>query len=270
MKKFIFFSIIISYFFFSSCKSYKNFEVEHLPLKRISAFRLTKIIQDRQLSFDNLSISKFSATYVNGGLSKSFKGNLRFKNDSVVFVSISPLMGIEMFRLILLEDSLGFIDRYKKTYYEGSYEFINKALNFDFSLGLVENVLCGQLYSYYYKKSPEKELKHFKSKIVDNRYIIETPNNRRFDEVYCSYSIDSNFHIRDGVMMDMQNGYELRFTYSDYRKVSGKDFPFKINIIIINSKDTVELELIYKKVEQKETLAFPFNISSKYDLIKVD
>lgn len=267
-KLFVFATLFIAFFTFS-CKSYKNFQVEDLPLKRISTFRLIKIIQERQLSYDYLSIGKFSANYKNGSENKSFNGNIRIQNDEVVFVSIAPLMGIEMFRFVLKEDSVGFIDRYKKNYYQGDYTLLNNALNFDLKLGLIENLLCGQLYSYYYKKSPDKELKHFKSRIENDRYIIETPDNRRFDEVYCSYSIDSDFHIRSGVMMDMENGYELRFTYSNYQKVSGKDFPFKIDIVIVNSKDTVELELVYKKVEEKESLSFPFKISSKYDLINI-
>lgn len=269
MKKIVYILSVLLAVFFVSCRSVSDISADQIPVKRIATQRLIKFISENELDYEYLNIAKFAAKYSNGEESKNFKGSLRLKRDSAVFMSISPLMGIEMFRLILQEDSLYFIDRYNKNYFIGDYNFINKKLNFDFDLGLIENVLCGQLYSYNYKKTPEKALKHYKTTIVDNHYILETPDKRRFDEVYCRYTIDSKFRIRSGVMKDLNNGYELRFTYSDYKKFDGTVIPQNVVIDIVNTSSQFSLELDYKKVNLADKLSFPFNVSSRYSKIEI-
>src|SRR5258706_5484359 len=104
--------------FFSGCSLFHKTEKpivikRNRKLEDKSAEELLKTIND----------SSFSAQWINGkasvetdmeGKTNSFDISIRAKKDSAICISISPLLGIEVARLLITRDSVKFMDRYHK------------------------------------------------------------------------------------------------------------------------------------------------------------
>ena len=75
--------------------------------------------------------ARVSANTVIDSKSNSFNANLRIKRDSVIWMSISPGLGIEVARVYITPDSLKFINRINNTYFKGDYRFLNSLLQIE-------------------------------------------------------------------------------------------------------------------------------------------
>src|SRR5208283_696073 len=97
----------------------------------------------------NWLIAKFSADYKNKGQKNSFNGQIRIRKDSVIWVSFSPALGIEVFRMMLTQDSVKFINRMNNTYFAGDYNYVNQYLNTNIDYDILQSFLTGNDLSFY-------------------------------------------------------------------------------------------------------------------------
>jgi len=72
------------------------------PIKEEGADYLFKKLKEHELKFTWFT-GKFSAEYKNGKKSTSFNGQIRIKKDSVIWLSLTPGLGIEAMRLIITQ-----------------------------------------------------------------------------------------------------------------------------------------------------------------------
>lgn len=95
-------------FFFSSCGTSRKTAVE--PPAAVGTNILLQKMSDSGLAFETFS-ARFSATYSEGETEASFSGTLRIRRDSIIWMSFSPAMGIEVMRAVITRDSVKILDR---------------------------------------------------------------------------------------------------------------------------------------------------------------
>ena len=105
-------------------------------------------LKENELKFDWLS-TKFSAEYRNNKKKNSFGGQMRIRKDSLIWLSLSPIMGIEVMRLMISQDSIKYINRMNNTYFIGDYENLNKFLNTNIDYDILQSFLIGNDLSFY-------------------------------------------------------------------------------------------------------------------------
>ncbi|MCB0807539.1 MAG: DUF4292 domain-containing protein, partial [Bacteroidales bacterium] len=94
------------------------------PIKEYGADYLFDKLKENELKFEWFS-AKFNLDLIIDKKKNSFRGQLRMRKDSAIWVSFSPALGIEMARLLITEDSVKFINRINKTYFAGDYRVVN-------------------------------------------------------------------------------------------------------------------------------------------------
>ena len=90
-----------------SCKTTRS--VIKDPIREEGSDYLFNQLKKNEMKFEWLSV-KFSASYIEDKKKISFRGQMRIKRDSIIWVSISPALGIEMARLVITNDSIKFIE----------------------------------------------------------------------------------------------------------------------------------------------------------------
>lgn len=270
--------IMLSFFLFAaaaatmtSCKvRHKTAKVkeERKPEDK-SAPDLQSLIE--QNSFISNSITaKASVKTVSGEDENSFNINLRMRTDSAVWLSISPLLGIEVARVLLTRDSVKLIDRLNNKYAVTDYNYLNDVYRINIDFDIIQGVLTGNLFSYKKNK--------FNSVYLEERYyILSTLSKKKLKRSLEDPDINkpivqdmwvdaANYRIIKLNIEDQRTGKSLKTDYSDHRQTDGGLFPFKSNTVVAAEKQ-LKVNMEFNKLTVNTNTEFPFNIPRGFDRI---
>jgi hypothetical protein len=227
---------------------------------------LQQLIQDN--AFKPSTINARAAVKTSGGsLEGSFNITLRLKTDSAIWISVSPLLGIEVARALITRDSVKFIDRLNKKYALADFQFLSNLLNVNVDFDIVQGVLTGNFFAYRKNR--------FNSVYVeDSHYILSTLSKRKLkrslEETDISKPVIQDVWVEDGTFRitrlaieDLRAQKSLYTDYLDFRATGGGLFPFKSSTRVKGEQE-VNLDIEYNRVVVNTPIEFPFNIPSGY------
>lgn len=252
----------------TSCKSTRSTLKQ--PLKEYDFNWLYAKMLENHFNFDYVN-AKFSISYQEGKDKTDLRGQLRMKNDSIMWVSFSPALGIEAARILLTNDSVKFINRLNKKYFEGEYCLLDSLLNTTIEYSILQSMLIGNDLTQY-------DVNKYKASIDGGLYRITIQERRKIKQFLKSGELDTkvlvqniwldpdNFRIRKVELKELHSGDDkkLEVVYNEYVQVGDQQFPDKITITISSQKSIV-IDVKFIKVEVDEEVDFPFKIPSKYE-----
>lgn len=262
--------ILIASFLFviSACKTSTRATLKQ-PLKEYEFDYLYSKLLENQLEFDYLS-AKFNVDYIDGKKKTGLKGQLRIKNDSAVWMSFSPALGIEAARILLTNDSIKFMNRLNKTYFTGKYNLIDSLLNTTIDYSILQAMLVGNDLAQY-------DINKFKSSIDGGLYRITIQERKKIKKYLRQDEIDSKvliqqiwldpetFKIRRVDLKELTEGNKkLTVYYDDYELFNGQLFPKRLYITVTSQKQ-INIDVKFIKAEINKPLKFPYRIPKKYD-----
>jgi len=258
-----------------SCKVQERENVKvKIKIRSRSPKFLVKKLKENEFTFNTISAKASTALIDSAGKKKSFKTHIRIKKDSAIWMSITPLLGIEMARVVITKDSLKFLNRASKEYFIGDFNYINKLFGANLDYQMLEALLVGNSLEFeenervrsrvdrkkdlYYLSSEKKrrvikELKTDKEKIKKDALVL--------------WLDPSTFKIKELLWSSPTTKRSLSGFYSDYREIETQLVPYKLHFNL-ESKTSTNIEVKYTKFSVGKSLTFPFKISSKYVQIK--
>jgi hypothetical protein len=168
---FLSFSLLL---FFASCHPTKKIvETPHpVKVKGDNAIQLFDSVLANQFNFEWL-VTKAQVEYTDRENNpESFDVNIRMRKDSAIWISVTPLLGIEAVRVLITPDSMKIMNRLKKTYMLRDLSFLDDILKAHINFEIMQAVLIGNYFPY---------LKNEKLKSVydDSTYVILSTLNKR-------------------------------------------------------------------------------------------
>jgi hypothetical protein len=159
-----------------SCKTRKVAQPVEMPAD-------VKPMKDRSVEelLGNLDSSSFKADWMNAkasvttkedGKENSFTIHMRARKDSLIWISVTPLLGIEAARVLISNDSIKVLDRINSKYRVTTMEYINRLLQMKVNFEIVQALLTGNFFAY--KKNENK----FNSVYLEDRYYILSSLNK--------------------------------------------------------------------------------------------
>ena len=266
--------VIVALILFSlitvSCKSTRK--TIKSPLKEYGADFLFLKLKENELKFNWIS-AKFNLDLVIDKKKTSVAGQVRMKKDSVIWITLSPALGIEMARLVITTDSVKFINRINKTYFTGDYPKVNAFLDANIDYDVFQTLLLGNDLTYY-------EDGKFRASYDSKEYHLVTAGRQKLKKYVKTIEDEERIYIQN-IFLDPETfkitqmkikevkkeNKKLDATYTDFKKVSGQLFPHHILYDLLADKP-IEVDLIYTKIEIDQPLEFPFKISDKYARIQ--
>ena len=227
-----------------SCSTNKNVS----SIRNLSANHIIREVERNQFEFENIE-TKFNVN-VKGDNSIGLKGQMRMQNDSVIWISLSLKLGIEVARVMITEDSVKFINRTEKTYWTESINGLKDRLPIETSLDFLQDLLIGNNIHFNGK---------YKATVEGNSYKL-TSDRDTF------WVTPKTFKVKRQQTTDNRQQTTLIINYDNFQEINGKLLPTKI---ILDASDIFDLniEIDYSDIKVGEKLQFPFNISKKYSRI---
>ena len=260
---------------FPSCKSKRkitasNIDTTAAHIERENVRTLKENLKRNEFKFDWLS-AKINVESTIDSSKNSFDVHLRCKKDSAIWLSITPLLGIEAARAIITKDSVKFVDRFHKEFFTGDFNYISKLLHADLDYEMIQSLLVGNSVSFY------EEDEKLKSGIYDGKFLLSTVPKRKFVRV-----IEQNKELKDpvqGIWLDPSNYKIVRIlfnefnpdrefdaSFSKFELVESLLFPHSISYTI-KAEKKVFIQLDYSKVTVNKSQTLPFSIPEKYERI---
>jgi hypothetical protein len=254
----------------SSCKSTRP--VMKQPLKEEGPDSLYNKLKDSELRFDWLS-AKFDAGYKVKRNSSNFKGQVRIRKDSLIWVSITPALGIELFRMIITIDSVKYVNRFNKEYFTGDYALVSRFLQIHIDFDILQALLLGNDFQFYESNSFRASIdnRNYKLSTTGRRKIRKDAENAGPDPVVLLQNIwidPASFKItKVDVKEYMKDNRDLSATYNEFQVTGNQLYPSALNFDIQADK-LIRIRLNYTKVTVDEPMVFPFSIPENYKRIQ--
>lgn len=256
---------------FSSCTGTRKAVRE--PIKEQGAGFLMSKLKEHELKFQQFS-AKFNLTYEVDNKKTNVSGNLRIDRDSIIWISITPALGIEAVRFVLTPDSIKYINRLNNTYFLRDFVYINQLLNKTLDYDMAQAFLLGNDFSLYESNS-------FKASVENQEYKLNTVDRRKLrryvrrSEDDISIPIQSiwldpvNFKISKVLLKEAErDSRKFEALYAEFAEVEGKLIPTSLDFKVETDKQKIRIEISYSKIQLDQEQTYPFRIPDSYSEIK--
>jgi hypothetical protein len=254
----------------ASCKSTRP--LIKAPLKEEGPEYLYSRLKENEFSFDWLSL-KFDARYTEKRNTTEFKGQIRIRRDSLIWVSITPALGIELFRMVITNDSVKYVNRFNKGYFVGDYALVSRFLQIDIDFDILQSVIMGNDFQFY-------ENNTFRASIDNLEYKLSTTGRRKIRKEAEEHSNDpvillqniwldpESFKItKIDVKEYLKENRKLNATYADFVITDSQKYPSTLYFDIM-AEEVMKIRINYNKVTLNEPMTFPFSIPENYRRIQ--
>lgn len=242
------------------------------PLKEEGPEFLYSRLKDNELRFDWLS-AKFDASYKHKKNSNDFKGQVRVRKDSLIWVSITPALGIELFRMVITTDSVKYVNRFNKEYFAGDYALVSRFLQIHIDFDILQALILGNDFQFY-------ETNSFRASIDNMDYKLSTTGRRKIRKEAEDASNDpivllqniwldpASFKIKKvDVKEYLKDNRKLSATYNDFLALDTQLLPSALEFDI-QAEDMINIKINYSKAALNEPMTFPFSIPENYKRIQ--
>jgi hypothetical protein len=208
-----------------------------------------KKLADSILEADKFDYNWFSAkckirvSDKNG--SSEFTASVRAKKDSSIWISVSPLLGIEMARVLLTVDSVFVLDRLNSRITRYGYQVMRQYTNIPITFYTIQDLVSGNALFYDAQKSEA---------IRQDTSLVLTSSDER---VQSSLYLNRHYQIIKMKIESLKENYTMNVLQNNYTKEGNKPFS-QARTIQIKSIEDVTIELQFTKITLNEALKFPF------------
>lgn len=263
--------LIILSVIFTSCTGSRKSTRE--PIREQGAEFLVSNLKLHEFNFHQFS-AKFNATYIVDKKKTTVSGNLRIQHDSIIWISITPALGIEAVRFMLTPDSIKYLNRLNSTYLLQSFSYINQLINKTLDFDMAQAFLLGNDFSLYESNS-------FRASIENQQYKLNTVDRRKLrryvrrSDENISIPIQSiwldpeNFKITKVLLKEAEkDSRKFLARYSEFNMIDKELIPSKLDFSVETADKRIKILISYSKMQTGEELTFPFRIPESYTEIK--
>lgn len=229
--------------------------------KQITTVKTTIPYQPDSLLMSKLTQSLFlpewfsckaKIDYVNNNNKMSFTANIRMRKDSLIWLSASSILGVEVIRTLIRKDSILVIDRINKKYYQKDFQYLTRFLPVKLNFEVFQAIIFG---NEYFNAS-----KRVQPTLEQSQYLLNCETDELFIKEWIS---QETFKIEKNLINHKFLNYTASVYYDKFEHYNKKLFPVQCRTELI-SKDTSSILINYSKINIDEPQTFPFTIPANF------
>lgn len=290
-----FFIALLCIVAFGSCKTKRA--LTKSPLVPLNEKAIIDQLNANWFDFNTLS-AKLDVDAETATEDRSFKVNTRIHADSVIWMSITPALGIEAARAVVTTDSLKFIDKLGDKFYLGDYRALDSIFGYEAQYSFLQNLLVGNpiqildgekyqsiVDDLYYviqtknprkvrkavdltlERAPEDTLISIDTEVVREKKLKKAVEKFEDEDLVIKrfYVRADNFRVEKVIIEDLLTKRSFMVKYDDFREFNNNYFAHEVSIFIDTPKESGKFELTYSRLKVNTEQSYPFKIPSKYE-----
>ncbi|MFP4064366.1 MAG: DUF4292 domain-containing protein [Bacteroidales bacterium] len=217
-----------------------------------NASRAMSSMAEKEAMFDFFS-TRFSGNANIDDSNYSVSGNIRIKKDSAIYISVAPILGIELARLLVTPDSVHFVNRMEGTYFEGDVDYLNTLLNTRMDYNMLQALLVGNNFS----RSPEE---NYELSMQQEQLLL-----KRRGSVQQNILLDPvSYRIKENHVLDQQANISIRATYNRHQELEGQELPQELVLTLTEGNTLSELSVRYNRSSINQPQSISFSVPDSY------
>jgi hypothetical protein len=180
--------------------------------------------------------------------------HVRMYKDSVIWISITGIFGVEGLRAYITPDSVKVLNKRDKEYTARSVEYLQEVTALPLDLPALQDLLVGNPVFLDSNIISYSQTDDAISLLHIGEFFKHLFTVNKADKLPISSKLDDLDELRNRTCY---------VTYSDYE--TRKGFPFSTKRrITVTEKKKVDIKLDFKQYDFNETLSFPFSVPKNY------
>ncbi|HEV7781531.1 MAG TPA: DUF4292 domain-containing protein [Chitinophagaceae bacterium] len=194
------------------------------------------------------------------GKKYNVNAHVRMYKDSVIWISITAILGIEGLRVLITPDSVKLLDKQNKIYMPRSVSFLQEVTALPLDLATLQDLLLG---------NPVFLDSNIISYSRSGNTISLQSNGTFFKNLFTIGESDKLVQTSKLDDIDMLRSRTCYLTYSDYEDKKGPD-GYRVNFstkrtIHVAEKKKLDIKMDFKQIDFNEKLSFPFSVPKNYE-----
>ena len=181
--------------------------------------------------------------------------NIRMYKDSVIWIAVNALLGIDAMRLFITKDSLKLLDKLNKTYTARSVDYLREVTSLPLNLYNLQDLIMG---------NPVFLDSNIVSYSVNNNQIALLSLGNLFKNLITLNESDKTLIHSKLDDIDPARNRTADLTYGDYESKKGMPFSTKRRIVV-TEKNRLDIKLEFKQYDFNQEVSFPFSVPKNYD-----
>lgn len=223
-------------------------------------------VHSNQTDFEWFS-TRFSGSVLWGNQSHAIAGSMRIRKDSAIFISIAPILGIEIARAIVTPDSVKLVNRLESTYYLGDMKILSTMFNADLDFYMLQALLTGNDFPHFrmdqFMLSEDTQL----LKLFADERARKSGEGQPIQQLLTVDPV--TMRIRTNIMEQIPSGRALRADYKRYADVDGNWLPAEMQLMFSDDANTSNLEMNFNRTTINVPQNMQFSIPSRYTPINL-
>ncbi|HEY0299653.1 MAG TPA: DUF4292 domain-containing protein [Arachidicoccus sp.] len=215
-------------------------------------------LDSQKIRHFNTFAAKAKIDYNSNGNSQNVTANIHIKEDSAIWISITALLGIEAFRIMIKPDSMIFMNKLNHTVARKGISYLQEILKVPLSFNDLQNILLG---NPIFTKGDVSSYKH-----PHNRWFISI-DAKEFTNLITLVDNNRKLILKHSRLQDStaDNNRVCDMTFSAHQQVNDNWFSQARTIDVSDNKTLLQLKLQFKEFSFGNPVTFPFSIPSNYD-----
>jgi Domain of unknown function (DUF4292) len=199
--------------------------------------------------------AKIDVDYVDADDKKyNFNAFLRMQKDSIIWIKIDAIFGIEALRAVITRDSVRILDKQNKAYTVRAVEYLQDVAAMPLDLAALQQLIIG---------NPVFLDSNIVSYSKTDNYVSLLSIGEYFKNLITLNADDMTLQRSKLDDIDPSRNRTCDLSYSDYENKKGVHFATKRKIVIAE-KTKLDIKLDFKQYEFNEMLSYPFSIPKNY------
>lgn len=200
--------------------------------------------------------AKAEVDYSENSNNNSFDAKINMYKDSMIWVSITGPLGIEVARALITKDSVKVMNKLNRDYIIRRIDYLQNQLGLPLSLSALQDLLVGN--AIFIDKNNSSYTRQGNELSVTS----QAKDFKNFLTVLLPYYLPTLSRLEDA---DASRNISANLKYGDYKNSDNINFSTARNIQV-NYKSKIEIKLNYKSYSFNNEISTPFSVPDRYTI----
>ncbi|MDA1182189.1 MAG: DUF4292 domain-containing protein [Bacteroidetes bacterium] len=191
--------------------------------------------------------------------------SIRMKRDSILWFSVSAVMGIQILKGVMVNDTLKVLDLFNKNYYELPKSTIANMLGVPFGLHEFQQLFLGQSFI--------DSADSFRQNLSEKLYL------RKIDRFTMQSTVGQPKTPKGNMLMHILQSLIVSETHPSSITINNSDWadfappsqiPYTIDLVIKSEQENAHLTMSLKTLHGEAIPSYPFSVGRNYNKVNID
>jgi len=204
------------------------------------------------------------------GMQQEFSSRVQMKmiyDDRIQF-SVQPVLGIEMLRVELSNDSIKILDRMNKRYVADNYNRLEREMDIDLNFNNLQAMFTNRMFVPGENRISNRHYPRFRAKKADRMAEFQLKGG---NGTFYTFLADSDEKLLSTQIENQSQNQKITIDYSNFHALNDQSFPMKMTTRLSSDEQIQGTAILtFSPPEINSPLAIDFNIPSGYKRVTLE